>query len=109
MEATDEVYQVLSGAKALARRYYHLTGKPLGVTGEVAEYEAARILNLELELARQAGYDATETRDGLTIRIQTKGCTAQIPLPHSKPFATPSISNQLITRASSSSTSEFAC
>lgn len=73
MEATDEVYQILSAAKALARRYYHLTGKPLGVTGEVAEYEAARILNLELELARQAGYDATETRDGLTIRIQIKG------------------------------------
>ena len=53
MEATDEVYQILSDAKALARRYYHLTGKPLGVTGEVAEYEAARILNLELELARE--------------------------------------------------------
>ncbi|WP_193041193.1 MULTISPECIES: hypothetical protein [unclassified Pseudomonas] len=53
MEATDEVYQILSDAKALARRYYRLTGKPLGVTGEVAEYEAARILNLELELARE--------------------------------------------------------
>lgn len=73
MEATDEVYQILRDAKVLARRYYHLTGKPLGVTGEVAEYEAARILNLELELARQAGYDATEERDGLTIRIQIKG------------------------------------
>ncbi|WP_339469392.1 DUF6998 domain-containing protein [Pseudomonas sp. EL_65y_Pfl1_R83] len=73
MEATDEVYQILSDAKVLARRYYHLTGKPLGVTGEVAEYEAARILNLKLELARQAGYDATETRDGSTRKIQIKG------------------------------------
>lgn len=73
MEATDEVYQILREAKVLARRYYHLTGKPLGVTGEVAEYEAARILNLELEIARQAGYDATETLDGLTRRIQIKG------------------------------------
>ncbi|WP_223554405.1 hypothetical protein [Pseudomonas sp. BF-R-01] len=73
MDATDEVYQILRDAKVLARRYYHLTGKPLGVTGEVAEYEAARILNLELELARQAGYDATEIRDGLTVRIQIKG------------------------------------
>jgi hypothetical protein len=26
-----------------------------------------------LELARQAGYDATEVRDGLTVRIQIKG------------------------------------
>lgn len=73
MEATDEVYQILRDAKVLARRYYRLTGKPLGVTGEVAEYEAARILSLELELARQAGFDATETRDGLTLKIQIKG------------------------------------
>lgn len=43
------------------------------MTGEVAEFEAARILNLELEIARQAGYDATETRDGLTLKIQIKG------------------------------------
>ncbi|MNT56041.1 hypothetical protein D3C72_1933190 [compost metagenome] len=39
----------------------------------MAEYEAARILSLELELARQAGFDATETRDGLTLKIQIKG------------------------------------
>lgn len=45
MDATDEVYLILRDAKVLARRYYHLTGKPLGVTGEVAEYEAARISN----------------------------------------------------------------
>jgi hypothetical protein len=73
MNATDEVFQILRDAKVLARRYYHLTGKPLGVTGEIAEFEAARILDLELELARQAGYDATETRDGLTLKIQIKG------------------------------------
>ncbi|WP_440779954.1 DUF6998 domain-containing protein [Pseudomonas syringae] len=73
MDASDEVYQILRDAKVLARRFYTLTGKPLGVTGEVAEFEAARILDLELELARQAGYDATETRDGQTLRIQIKG------------------------------------
>ena len=73
MEAVDEVCQILGEAKALARRYYHLTGKPLGVTGELAEYEAARILDLDLELARQAGYDATEVQDGASRRIQIKG------------------------------------
>ncbi|MEO6679481.1 MAG: hypothetical protein ABIO21_19210 [Pseudomonas sp.] len=73
MDVSDEVYQILRDAKVLARRFYNLTGKPLGVTGEVAEFEAARILDLELELARQAGYDATETRDGQTLRIQIKG------------------------------------
>ena len=67
MEDADEVYQVLRETKVLARRYYQLTGKPLGVTGEIAEYEAARHLNVELELARQAGYDATEVRDGCLL------------------------------------------
>jgi len=70
---TDEVYEILRDAKVLAKRYYHLTKKPLGVTGEVAEYEAARILDLKLEFARQAGYDATEFKDGSTIKIQIKG------------------------------------
>ncbi|CDF82683.1 hypothetical protein PKB_1318 [Pseudomonas knackmussii B13] len=68
-----EVMQILSDAKVLARRYYKLTGKPLGITGEVAEYEAARTLNLNLEIARTAGYDATEDRDGKLIRLQIKG------------------------------------
>ena len=35
-----------------------LNGKALGITGEVDEYEAARILGVELTPARQAGYDA---------------------------------------------------
>ena len=46
------VLDILREAKVLARQYYHLTGKPLGITGEVAEYEAARILGIELTLAR---------------------------------------------------------
>lgn len=73
MESTNEVYQILREAQALARRYFHITGKPMGVIGEVAEYEAARILNLQLELARQTGYSATEIRDGLKLKIQIKG------------------------------------
>jgi hypothetical protein len=35
------VAKLLHEAKILAARYYALTGKPLGVTGEVAELEAA--------------------------------------------------------------------
>ena len=69
----SEVMLLLSQAKLLAKRYKDLTGKPLGITGEVAEYEAARLLGLELHLARQAGYDATEIRDGSPRRIQIKG------------------------------------
>ncbi|WP_226298247.1 MULTISPECIES: hypothetical protein [Pseudomonas] len=57
----------------LARRFYRLTGKPLGVTGEVAEYEAATRLGMLLHPARQAGYDATETLEDGIARIQIKG------------------------------------
>jgi hypothetical protein len=69
----DPVLDLLAKAKLLARQYYDLTGKPLGVTGEVAEYEAARLLGVTLAPARQAGYDATETVAGITRTLQIKG------------------------------------
>lgn len=68
-----EILEVLRDAKVLARRFYRLTGKPLGITGEVAEYEAATTLGLNLHCARQAGYDATEIRNGSPVRVQIKG------------------------------------
>ncbi|MGB6109952.1 MAG: hypothetical protein WBG35_02445, partial [Acidobacteriaceae bacterium] len=64
---------LLADAKVLAQKYRALTGKPLGVTGEVAEYEASRVLGVELTPARQAGYDAIETVDGEVRRLQIKG------------------------------------
>lgn len=69
----NEILEILKEAKVLARRFYSLTGKPLGVTGEVAEYEAATRLGLLLHPARQAGYDATEMREDGVARIQIKG------------------------------------
>lgn len=73
---------VLRDAKALAQKYRALTGKSLGITGEVAEYEAARILGLELTAARQSGYDAIEQYNGSTRRLQIKG---RCLLPNCKP------------------------
>ena len=64
--------EILAEAKKLAQGYRTLTGKPLGITGEVAEYEAACLLGLELMPGKQAGYDATEIRDGQTFRLQIK-------------------------------------
>lgn len=73
-ERSDEhILPLLSEAKRLAREYYRLTGKPLGITGEVAEYEAARILGVKLTPARQAGYDAIEVVNGAAQRLQIKG------------------------------------
>jgi hypothetical protein len=78
----DRVLDILREAKVLAREYYRLTGKPLGITGEVAEYEAARVLGVELTAARQAGYDATEKQNGVIRRLQIKG---RCLLPNCKP------------------------
>jgi hypothetical protein len=71
---TDKrILDVLQKAKRLAQEYRALTGKPLGITGEVAEYEAARLLGLKLTPARHAGYDAVEHRDGYERHLQIKG------------------------------------
>lgn len=73
---------MLHDVKLVAREYYELTGRPLGVTAEVAEYEAARLLGVELSPVRQAGYDAMRTtRDGDQY-LQIKG---RCILPGSKP------------------------
>ena len=69
----DAIRQLKSDAKALAVRYYELTGKPLGITGEMAELEAAELLGLELADARTPGFDAYRERDGQRERIQIKG------------------------------------
>ena len=69
-EREERVLQVLAELKALAQEYRELTGRPLGITGEVAEHEAARLLGLKLMRAREAGYDAID-REGR--RVQIKG------------------------------------
>lgn len=60
---------VVEAAKIAASRYRDLTGKPLGITGEMGELQAARLLNLILADARQAGYDAKDVDEK---RIQIK-------------------------------------
>lgn len=72
-KAPRDIAAILNDVKALASEYHACTGKPLGVTGEIAEFEAARLLGLTLEDARSPGYDAIRTRDGETQTIQIKG------------------------------------
>jgi hypothetical protein len=74
-EASNEhaVKALLRQAKRLAADYYKLTGKPLGVTGEVAEYEAAEKLGLTLATARTPFFDAVREAGGRTERFQIKG------------------------------------
>jgi len=69
----ERVREILATVKPLAAEYYRLTGKPLGVTGEVAEYIAAEMLGLVLADARTPGYDATRQTPNGPQRIQIKG------------------------------------
>lgn len=54
--------------KKLAKKYYELTGKPLGITGEVAEYEVVRLLHLDICYPRQEGYNAVD-HNGKKVQI----------------------------------------
>jgi hypothetical protein len=67
-----EVGELIGSAKKFARRYRDLTGRPLGITGEVAEYEACRLLGLELADVRSPGYDAVRKASHSPVRLQIK-------------------------------------
>ncbi len=71
----DKVGEILARAKAAAIDYYQLTGKPLGITGEIGEYLAARLLGLKLADARSPGYDALDDT-GRRIQIKARSIPA---------------------------------
>jgi hypothetical protein len=71
LDKEEEV--LLAEAKDLAKRYRKRYNRPLGITGEVAELEAAHLLHLNLMPARQPGYDAIETVKGIERHLQIKG------------------------------------
>lgn len=68
-----EIERILEAVRPLAIQYYKLTGKPLGITGEMGEFEAARKLGLHLCPARQDGYDAERVRGRGPRFVQIKG------------------------------------
>ncbi len=63
--------EILERARAAAIDYYALTGKPLGITGEIGEYLTARLLGLALAEARAPGYDAVDEA-GRKIQIKAR-------------------------------------
>jgi hypothetical protein len=69
----EELVSLLQQAKQLARRYRELTGRPLGITGELAESEVVRLLGLELAPVRTAGYDVIRRTLGGIELLQVKG------------------------------------
>lgn len=70
------IREILTDVQRLASEYYKLTGKPLGVTGEVAERLAEEKLGLQLMEARNVGYDAM--RDEKRVQIKGRACGKRI-------------------------------
>jgi hypothetical protein len=68
-----ELKRILQQVKRLSCNYYAITQKPLGVTGEIAEYEASQKLGLKLADARNPGFDAFRKIRGKIVRYQIKG------------------------------------
>lgn len=64
---------ILAEVKRLAAEYYVAANRPLGIVGELAEFEAAEKLDLQLADARTAGYDAIRMSRGCEEKIQVKG------------------------------------
>ncbi len=67
--------KLIAEARRLAAEFRRTTGKPLpGVSGEIAEHDAAELLNLQLCDDRTAGYDAVGrgSRDGKRIQIKAR-------------------------------------
>lgn len=64
--------KLVSEARRLATEYKKATGKALGISGEIAEFDAALQLNLELCEDRSHGYDAIGKgiREGKKIQIK---------------------------------------
>lgn len=69
---TGEVLHLIEEAKRIARRYYQLTGRPLGISGEIAEHEASRLLGLKLAPVREAGIGAFLSSGEKVQRFQIK-------------------------------------
>ncbi len=69
------VDKLITEARRLAAEFRRTTGKPLpGISGEIAEHDAARLLNLKICEDRTQGYDAVGagSRDGKRIQIKAR-------------------------------------
>jgi dUTP pyrophosphatase len=64
ISAEDGMERMMEAVRAVGAAYHQRTGRPLGVSGELGEYLAARHLGLTLLAERQPGVDATRDTAG---------------------------------------------
>ncbi len=65
--------KLIAETRRLAAEFRRATGQVLPVTGEIARYDAARLLDLELLENRSGGVDALGRGDREGLKIQIKG------------------------------------
>ncbi|MGD8594682.1 MAG: hypothetical protein PVF82_17785 [Gammaproteobacteria bacterium] len=70
-----DVEKLMVEARKLAAQYRVATGKPLGISSEIAVHDVMRIMKLQPADNPQAGYDAVGTGIREGKRIQIKGRT----------------------------------
>lgn len=65
--------KLIAQARTLAAEYRRAMGKPLpGVSTEIAEHDAIRLLELEPKAGEQGGWDAIEPESGDRIQIKSR-------------------------------------
>ncbi len=62
----------MAEVKPLAAEYYKLTGKHLGVTGEIGEMEVADLFRMELTPAGETGIDARRGNERVQIKTRAR-------------------------------------
>lgn len=65
--------KLISQARVLAAEYRRTTGRPLpGVSAEIAEHDAVRLLGLEPKASDEGGWDAVDPENGDRIQIKSR-------------------------------------
>lgn len=65
--------KLIAQARQLAADYRRTMGKPLpGISNEIAEHDAVRLLELEPKTEAEAGWDATDPRTGHRVQIKSR-------------------------------------
>lgn len=65
--------KLIAQARQLAAEYRRTMGKPLpGISNEIAEHDAVRLLALEPKASAEAGWDAVDPENGHRIQIKSR-------------------------------------
>ena len=65
--------KLIAQARQLAAEYRRTMGKPLpGISSEIAEHDAVRLLGLEAKASTEAGWDAVDPHSGRRIQIKSR-------------------------------------